>query len=205
VEPPNGETIRSDDLSVDEQLSRLTGRRVKLIQHAPAEVRREANRAGVDMLAIQEDIRVEQFGIAAPKGTFFDHAPVHLLTTATLRQLKQLYPEGEFDERRFRPNLVITPNEIAEGFAENNWLGKELLVGEGAVLYILDPTPRCVVTTLPQGELAHQVGILKTIAQHCSAPSATIAPGVILSTTAGVYAAVHQRGKLEVNAELRLG
>jgi hypothetical protein len=32
--------------------------------------------------------------LAAPAGTFFDHAPLHILTTATLNRLQELYPAG---------------------------------------------------------------------------------------------------------------
>jgi uncharacterized protein YcbX len=37
----------------------------------------------------------------------FDLGAVHLLTTASLKKLGELYPEGSFDPRRFRPNLVL--------------------------------------------------------------------------------------------------
>ncbi len=40
-----------------------------------------------------------------PEGTFFDSAAVHLLTTATLDRLREFYPKGRFEIRRFRPNL----------------------------------------------------------------------------------------------------
>ena len=37
-----------------------------------------------------------------PEGTFFDCAIVHLLTTVTLDRLRELYPQGHFEVRRFR-------------------------------------------------------------------------------------------------------
>jgi uncharacterized protein len=40
---------------------------------------------------------------ALPEGTFFDIGLVHLLTTTTLDRLRELYPEGRFEVRRFRP------------------------------------------------------------------------------------------------------
>ena len=42
-----------------------------------------------------------------PPGTFFDLAVVHVLTTATLDRLRELYPQGRFEVRRFRPNIVV--------------------------------------------------------------------------------------------------
>jgi uncharacterized protein len=32
-------------------------------------------------------------------GTFFDHAVVHLPTTATIDRLRELYPQGRFEAR----------------------------------------------------------------------------------------------------------
>ena len=40
-----------------------------------------------------------------PEGTFFDTAVFHLVTTSTLDRLREIYPEGRFETRRFRPNL----------------------------------------------------------------------------------------------------
>ena len=39
--------------------------------------------------------------------SFLDVAMVHLLTTATLDRLRELYPQGRFEVRRFRPNIVV--------------------------------------------------------------------------------------------------
>src|SRR3954452_21770732 len=53
-----------------------------------------------------------------PEGTFFDCAVVHVLTTATLDRLRQLYSQGSFEVRRFRPNIVVRSAEDANGFVE---------------------------------------------------------------------------------------
>ena len=53
-----------------------------------------------------------------PAGTFFDIAVVHLLTTATIDRLRALYPQGRFEARRFRPNIVISTPEKDQGFVE---------------------------------------------------------------------------------------
>jgi len=46
-----------------------------------------------------------------PEGTFFDCAVVHVLTTANLDRLRELYPQGRFEVRRFRPNVVVQPTD----------------------------------------------------------------------------------------------
>ena len=58
---------------------------------------------------------------AAPPGTLFDYASIHIVTTSTLRRLETAYPAGQFAIQRFRPNLVVEcPDE--SGFVENAWL-----------------------------------------------------------------------------------
>ena len=46
-------------------------------------------------------------GALGAPGGHQDFAPVHLLTTRTLAQLRALHPEIAWDVRRFRPNLVL--------------------------------------------------------------------------------------------------
>src|SRR6266704_2447141 len=43
------------------------------------------------------DFRDTVTDFALPEGTFFDCATVHLLTTATLNRLRELYPAGRFE------------------------------------------------------------------------------------------------------------
>ena len=74
--------------------------------------------------------------------------------------------------------------------------GYGLAMGGGVELHVLDPCPRCVVTTLAQGDLPHDPGVLRTIAQHNAVASVTLAPGVVLPAVAGVYASVLQTGTL---------
>src|SRR3989475_12716377 len=77
--------------------------------------------------------------VALPEGTFFDCATVHLLTTATLDRLRELYPQGRFEVRRFRPNIVVEPASGEKGFVENAWIGQTLAIGADARLSITGP------------------------------------------------------------------
>src|SRR3989441_11637268 len=86
-----------------------------------------------------------------PEGTFFDIAMVHLLTTATLDRLRELYPQGRFEVRRFRPNIVMQLGSGEKSFAENVWVGHTLAIGTAVRLSITSPCGRCVMTTLAQG------------------------------------------------------
>ena len=86
-----------------------------------------------------------------PPGTFFDLAVVHILTTATIDHLRALYPQGRFEVRRFRPNIVVQPASEEKDFVENAWVGSTLAIGDQVRLSITGPCPRCVMTTLPRG------------------------------------------------------
>lgn len=128
---------------------------------------------------------------ALPEGTFFDCAVVHLLTTATLERLQALYPQGRFDSRRFRPNIVVQSPSGEQGFVENEWIGRTLLVGAEVRLSITGPCSRCVMTTLAQGDLPRDPGILKTVAQHNQ-------------VRVGVYASVLSGGTIRCGDAVRI-
>jgi uncharacterized protein YcbX len=91
------------------------------------------------------------------------------VTTATLDRLRSLYPEGRFEPRRFRPNIIVATGPGTSGFVENDWVGREIAIGEHVRLRVTMATGRCVMTTLPQGDLPKDSGILRTAAQHNNA------------------------------------
>jgi uncharacterized protein len=101
-----------------------------------------------------------------PAGTFVDIAVVHLLTTTTINRLRALYPDSRFEVRRIRPNIVVSTQDDDAGFAENDWIGRTVAIDGNVRLAITEPCPRCVMITLPQGDLPRDSGILRTAAQH---------------------------------------
>jgi hypothetical protein len=82
-----------------------------------------------------------------------------------LDTLRALYPEGRFEARRFRPNIVIGSHFPEKNFAENDWLQRTLQVGEVA-LKVTKLCSRCVMTTLSQGDLPEDLGVLRTAARY---------------------------------------
>src|SRR5260370_5065599 len=104
--------------------------------------------------------------LAVAEGTFFAGAAVLVLTTATLDRLRELHPQGRFEVRRFRPNIVVEIANGAKDFVENAWIGHTLAVGDEVRLSITGPCPRCVMTTLAQGDLPKDPGILRTAAPY---------------------------------------
>jgi uncharacterized protein YcbX len=161
---PDGKTIITTQPDGDRLLSEFLGRDVTLMVVPPPVMRREIYWSPIEGLAYQDIVTEDTF--RAPPNTFFDFAPLHLLTTNSLRHLQHLYPAGQVALERFRPNLVIDVPSEAEGFIENDWVGRTLHIGNQVQVRVLIPTPRCVVTTLPQGELPQDVGILKTAVAH---------------------------------------
>lgn len=201
---PDGATLSSAQPDVDRVLSRALGREVALISEAPDRPAREADRTPLDGARGREVIHQEDMALAAPPGTFFDYAPVHVLTTATMDRLRESYPAGYFEVPRFRANIVVAPSDGERGYVENGWLGRSLRTGAGVRLRVIDPCPRCVVTTLAQGDLPRDTGILRTIARYNSTTSVTLAPGETFSGVAGVYASVHGEGVLRRGEKIYL-
>ena len=73
---------------------------------------------------------------------------------------------GRFGARRFRPNIIVSTGSEDPGFIENHWIGRTVIIGDTVRLAITEPCPRCVMITLPQGDLPKDSGILRTAAQH---------------------------------------
>lgn len=159
---PDGEIVMSDAVDVARTLSVKFGRNVKLETTAPENPSIEMYTPDIEGLP---DADAETNADIRPN-TFFDAATVHLLTTATMNQLQSLTPASRFETRRFRPNLVIQPANNATGFIENEWVGKTLAIGNEVRLKITEPCPRCVMTTMPQGELPKDMEILHTAVKH---------------------------------------
>ncbi len=174
---PDGTLLTSDQRDLTQILSKVLGREVTFAITAPKAPSLEEYWPDMEGLAHRETVTDE----AMPAGTFFDLAVIHVLTTATLDRLRELYPQGRFEVRRFRPNIVVAPAGGAKDFVENAWIGHTLAVGDAVRLRITSPCPRCVMTTLPQGDLPKDPGILRTAAQHNQ-------------VNVGVYAAVLQGG-----------
>jgi uncharacterized protein YcbX len=104
--------------------------------------------------------------LVMPAGTFFDACPIHAISTATLAELRRLEPGLDFAVERFRPNLLIEPNGVTSGFVEEGWSGGVLAIGERLRLRVDGGCPRCVITTLAQGDLPEDLEILRATARH---------------------------------------
>ena len=191
---PDGTHIYSDQVDdIDHALSSVLGREVRLMRATNLEKPSyEEYWPDIEGLAQRDNVTDE----AMPPQTFFDIAVIHIFTTSTINRLRELYPEGRFEVRRFRPNIVVESASSEEkkknkDFIENLWVGKKLTIGEDIVLKVTAPCTRCVMITLPQGDLPKDLGILRTVAQYNQ-------------VTAGVYASVHRGGTIRRGDQVRL-
>jgi uncharacterized protein YcbX len=184
---PEGTTVTSDQSDLNQILSKALNREVTFRVAQPGAV--NAEEYWPDMAGLDHRDTVTDFTL--PEGTFFDCATVHLLTTATLDRLRELYPPGRFEVRRFRPNIVVQLASGEKGFAENAWVGHTLAIGDDVRLSITGPCARCVMTTLAQGDLSNDPGILRTAAQHNQ-------------VNVGVYAAVVRGGTIRRGDPVRI-
>jgi uncharacterized protein YcbX len=98
-----------------------------------------------------------------PEGRFVDAKPLLVLTTASLRAGTALHPDGDWEVRRFRPNIVV--ETAGDEWAEDAWLGLSLQAGSA----LLAPSVlcvRCTMVTRPQPGLSRDVDIYKSLARH---------------------------------------
>jgi uncharacterized protein YcbX len=153
---PDGGHVLSDDSEADRILSDRLGRAVEL--------------RGREGMKAERRYRM---------------ASCHLLTTATLKRLKQSHPEGDFAPERFRPNMVLDCAEQI-GFIEQPWLGRLITAASGAVLEGTEDCKRCALTTRAQGGLPSDPKILHTVMLENN-------------TSAGIYAKVSAPGRVALN------
>lgn len=146
---PDGRTVHTSSPDASDLLSGWLGRPVRV-----------ATTANEDAPTIDSEEGGVFRGYA---GSFFDGAPLHLLTTSTLAHLSALYPEGVFDPRRFRANIVVRTD--GDGPVERSWVGRTVTIGD-ARFEVLRECTRCIMTTSAQADLPRDRGILRTVARE---------------------------------------
>jgi uncharacterized protein len=185
---PDGASIAADDSQAGHVLSQLLHRDVRLSTERPpgAAVERPDPE---DVIASGDDTDVPyatlEIGAGTPGTTFVDFAPVHVITSATLDRVGA-------EMIRYRPNLVIDTPDGAP-FAENDWTGRDISVGQ-VQLHIIMPTPRCAVPTLAHGTLPRRAGAVRTLLEHNRIPL----PGQGAQPCLGAYAQVARAGSIAI-------
>src|SRR5580698_1036798 len=173
---PDGRTLHAADADASELLSAELGREVAIERMEAG----QHSRAGIDPGTIFGDVPIENVmpqlnattmpdSFSLMRGTFFDSATMHVLATGTLAHVRALVGDGaQLDARRFRPNIVVDTGTEANGFVEDEWIGKTLEVGDeaaGVKIIAMEPALRCVMTTHRQEDLARDLRIIRAAAQ----------------------------------------
>lgn len=200
IELPNGTSVTSDSSDVDRTLSAYWRRDVRLARLAPDDFtidQYHPDVEGADPGGHRDTVVSQKLGSAlfaelglaspVPAGAFFDLFPLSVITTSSLRQLSALRPQCRFDSRRFRMNLVVGTEQPE--FVENGWIGRRFRCGADATIEVVMPDPRCVMTTLPQGDLPYDIEVLRALV---SLNRLEVAGAQL--PCAGVYAVVAARG-----------
>jgi uncharacterized protein YcbX len=205
---PDGTCFRSGAAHAASALSRFLGRSVSLWPLQPASQLDHYRRGVPDHPDLLTEVREilgrlpdepipdlsmfppDLLPFAAPPGSYFDLFPLHLLTTASMRTLAARAPGTTVDVRRFRPNFLIEASGGHDELPERDWGGRTLRIGPVEVKIEM-PTVRCVMPTLPQGDLAKEPAILRTIVRD-------------LDQNLGVYATVVTPGAVRVGDAVAL-
>jgi len=209
---PDGTSVSSDAGDSDRLLSAYFKREVTLARTAPESFTIDeyvldleaGGPAGQGDKVVEAKVGSAFFAVAGvaspvPVGAFFDLFPVSVLTTSTLDQLRAIRPQSRIDERRFRMNVIV--GTTASGFLENGWVGRDVEIGATARLHVAMPDPRCIMTTLAQGDLPRDTDILRTLALHNKIQVGDAGQ----SPCAGVYAVVAKPGTLRTGDSVALG
>jgi uncharacterized protein YcbX len=154
---PDGTDVAADEDGVDELLSGLLSRPVRVADHRPkgASVERaDPEQVLARGLDAEVDAPLLELAEGTPGDSFVDLAPLHVITTATLDRIGT-------EAARYRPNIVIATPPGFPPYAENDWTNGTLAVG-ATLLKAMGPTPRCVIPTLEHGDLDRAPHALRT-------------------------------------------
>jgi uncharacterized protein YcbX len=201
---PDGVSVLTDSPNAARHLSERLGRPVTLRALGPAgsvaaarvSAKGDAPETFRALMGVLPDEPLPDLRDLSPErlrllreGNFFDAFPVHVLTDTTLQTLARIAPESEWDERRFRPNVVVDADE-PDGYPELGWLGRRVRVGT-AVLEAAIGCPRCVMVTQPVDELPQDHRLMRTLVK-------------VTRHTAGIYADVVEEGEVRVGDAVEL-
>ena len=123
---------------------------------------------GIDNPALMDMLRADidqkhQLTLMRSERALTDCRPVSIFSLQSARQLGEEIGTP-IDKRRFRANVYVDLTS-AEGFAENEFVGRSLRIGTKVVVTILERDARCVMITLDPDTGEKTPAILKKVAQ----------------------------------------
>ena len=207
ITSPDGETKSASENGINDWLSAKLDHPVSLWPLLPSEQLEHYRRGPPDNEDFEAELRavfdrlphepipdltpfIEVLEYESLPGTYFDAFPLMVMSNQSLETMKKNNPGSEFDIRRFRPNLLIDCVGDDHPFPEQQWVGKQLLIGE-VVLDIAHTCPRCSMVTQPLEELSQDAGIMRALVEQAEG-------------NLGVYARVIQSGTVNVGDSARV-
>lgn len=179
---PDGTEAEAGDPALDAAVSAWLGRALAVRTADPAHV----TTFGFHLASDDETSDVVQ--VPNPTGTFFDLAPLHLLSTASLAAMAPHHPAGRWEVPRFRPTILV--DDAGQGFVDDAWVGATLAIGPVRAR-VVQRTLRCSMPAKAQPGLPRDVDIVRAVnANH--------------GGDLGVYAWVDVPGTIAVGAPITI-
>src|SRR5438477_3676376 len=146
----------------------------------------DGKKLGIDDPTLMDMLRTDidqkhQLTLMRSERALTDCRPVSIFSLQSARQLGE-ETGTPIDKRRFRANVYVDLTS-AQGFAENDFVGKSLRIGSKVVVTVLERDSRCMMITLDPDTAEKTPEILKKVAQAHDG-------------MAGVYGAVMVEGML---------
>jgi uncharacterized protein YcbX len=180
---PTGVVCEGPGAVTDAALSDWLGKPVRLVSSLASPA------SEAEFFADATDDSSEAITWTMPADRFVDAAPLLVLTTASLRTAAALHPSGDWDVRRFRPNLLVDVE--GDGWLEDAWYGRSIIHIGAVRLQPAEGCVRCTMVTRPQADLAEDRDIFRTLARHHEARF-------------GAWTAVVAGGTVNVGDEIRI-
>ncbi|MET8758740.1 MOSC N-terminal beta barrel domain-containing protein [Lentzea sp. NPDC004782] len=141
---PDGSTVHSDDPESADRLSDWL--------HLDVELRRPSGQAVQVEEYLTESAKLASFEL--PQWGFVDESPVHVLSEDLLAQGREWHPDGVWDVRRFRPNVVLSAGELPQ---------RGPIAAGRVLLDVTGPCRRCVMISMAQRGLAKDRELLRAV------------------------------------------
>ncbi|MDE0804786.1 MAG: MOSC domain-containing protein [Acidimicrobiales bacterium] len=198
---PSGETFGISDAGLPLALEALFGRSVAVeASTGPMQGTYESDWPEIDGISLAGEMEFPT-NLTGDGTSFVDVGILHVLTTTSMASLASANGDMTVDHRRFRPSILLDTPDLA-AYPENDWNERTLTIGSGedaVVISLGEPAPRCVMTTVEQGDLPREPAVLQTIAaeNRLTNPLGTFA-------CLGCYASVETGGTIAVGDPVTL-
>lgn len=177
---PDGASFSSTDADAADRLSEFLGKRISLwplqkkskLKHyrlakpqGAREFRRQfASKSLPDLSSIPFSKILELMLFVTPLGSYYDLAPLHILSSSALAHMRRIDPKAEFRVERFRPNIFVKSLDDDNGLDDFSWVHGQLQLGDAEVR-CRSRTVRCSAPAQPM-----LTGLTDKEARICSGP-----------------------------------